>query len=159
MICFLDSTHKKDYPGSDHSFVDSLQATPQPPMTDMVRETHMPAQSLPLFNPEDQSYPFAIEEHLELLMSDDSFLPEQIVKTPLGVQSGAWMYHLIRQICLDLNEIVVVLLKDCYCKCTTMSVAGYEYLCTVHKESPSTCKARSYIVHNLDHIIDQLTGP
>lgn len=99
---------------------------------------------------------FGLEEYLKALLAKPDCDIAAICAPQTGVDSAAWLYELVRRICMDMNQIVVALGKEC--KCQVMSAQDFEYLCAVHGR-PQMCSALAYAHHTLDHSIAQLTDP
>lgn len=105
----------------------------------------------------NRSGPIDTQDFLTFLLTRTSMTLDQVVRTPAGIHRSAWVYFLVVQICLDLNQIIVALLDNC-CRCDKMCIEEFEYLCAAHRGKPRMCSAISYSVHSLDFAISRLTG-
>eukprot|EP00048_Salpingoeca_helianthica_P007361 m.109517 g.109517 ORF g.109517 m.109517 type:complete len:251 (+) comp14310_c0_seq1:1253-2005(+) len=74
-----------------------------------------------------------------------------MVTVPEGSDDKVWQYEHLRQFCLELNDLAVVLEPECTAtSCPQMKATDeWLYLCAAHK-SPKECSAISYIYHTLD---------
>ncbi|KAL1928872.1 hypothetical protein VTP01DRAFT_2658 [Rhizomucor pusillus] len=93
---------------------------------------------------------FAVQEYLQQLIRTDHTNVERIVAVPEGVESEVWQFEHLRQVCLELSQLVVALEIDCTKEnCPEMKADGWLYLCAAHPSTQS-CPAIDYIIHTLD---------
>ena len=89
--------------------------------------------------------------HQRLRMSDFS------VSLPPEVSKGTWIYAQLRQVCLDMNDLITEISVDCTeASCPVMKNGDEEYLCNAHGNTPSPCRPLLYINHCTGRILDQL---
>ncbi|CAO3645675.1 unnamed protein product [Cunninghamella blakesleeana] len=88
-------------------------------------------------------WPFEPLDNLELSFNvQDSF--------PDTVDKQVWQYEHLRQVCLELNLLVVALEHECTKEnCPEMKADGWLYLCAAHPSTQS-CPAIDYIIHTLN---------
>uniref|UniRef100_A0A914C3W6 Uncharacterized protein n=1 Tax=Acrobeloides nanus TaxID=290746 RepID=A0A914C3W6_9BILA len=76
---------------------------------------------------------------------------DTILDCPKGVEEGVWKYEHLRQFCLQLNGLAVLLQEDCKPdSCAQMTATEqWIFLCATHK-NPKECSAIDYTRHTLD---------
>jgi len=111
----------------------------------------------PDVSPDDSSGPLAIQAYLQQLIRKDPNDLKSIVGRPEAFDRLCWLYEHLRQVCLQLSELIVELGEACNSTtCPVMNAtAGVTYLCAAHKQNLECC-AIDYIVHTLDWSIHQL---
>ncbi|KAI9304644.1 Mob1/phocein [Cunninghamella echinulata] len=93
---------------------------------------------------------FNVQEYLQQLIRKDRSDIKYIVELPDSVDKQVWQYEHLRQVCLELNLLVVALEHECTKEiCPEMKADGWLYLCAAHP-STQTCPAIDYIIHTLD---------
>ncbi|XP_004342599.1 preimplantation protein 3 [Capsaspora owczarzaki ATCC 30864] len=95
-----------------------------------------------------EAYDEAVDREIELLLA----LPEL-------QDADVWQYEHLRQFCLELNALVLLIQDTCTPgSCPQMKATDdLLYLCAAHKQ-PLECSAIDYIVHTLDSIAAQLNS-
>ncbi|RKO83462.1 Mob1/phocein [Blyttiomyces helicus] len=94
---------------------------------------------------------FAALQHLQNLIRKDPADLEAIVQVPENQDPDCWQYEHLRQVCLELNNLVVLLEPECTAtSCPEMKADEWLYLCAAHT-TPQSCSAIDYIVHTLDN--------
>ena len=96
---------------------------------------------------------FGLEQHLSALLKESQDF-DSICTPPANVNEAAWLYELVRRMCIEMNWIVLLLGREC--SCDVMRASGFEYLCAAH-ERPQMCSALRYAHHTLDQSVGQLT--
>ncbi|KAG9302518.1 hypothetical protein G9A89_007222 [Geosiphon pyriformis] len=93
---------------------------------------------------------FALQEYLQSLIRLDKENIGLLVTLPNGQDEETWQYEHLRQLCLELNYLIVHLLPDCTRQtCPEMKADEWKYICAMH-QAPVGCCAIDYIVHTLD---------
>ncbi|CAG8518075.1 3569_t:CDS:2 [Acaulospora morrowiae] len=93
---------------------------------------------------------FALQEYLQSLIRKDKENLDLLVELPPDQDPEAWQYEHLRQLCLELNYLVVQLESECNRQsCPDMKADEWMYLCAAHP-TPMNCCAIDYIVHTLD---------
>ncbi|GBC02204.1 hypothetical protein RclHR1_00450039 [Rhizophagus clarus] len=93
---------------------------------------------------------FAIQEYLQSLIRTNKENIDALVELPPGQDKETWQYEHLRQLCLELNYLVIQLEAECNRQtCPDMKANEWQYLCAAH-QTPMTCCAIDYIVHTLD---------
>ncbi|RIA96070.1 Mob1/phocein [Glomus cerebriforme] len=93
---------------------------------------------------------FALQEYLQSLIRTDKENLDALVELPPGQDKETWQYEHLRQLCLELNYLVVQLEAECTRQtCPEMKADEWQYLCAAHP-APMNCCAIDYIVHTLD---------
>ena len=85
-----------------------------------------------------------------MIRSDPSKVQEILTK-PEGYQDdGVWQYEHLRQICMEMNHLLVLMQNDCNGRlCQEMKVGEWLFLCAAHP-TPQSCSAMDYMIHTLD---------
>ncbi|CAO3623852.1 unnamed protein product [Cunninghamella echinulata] len=95
-------------------------------------------------------WPFETLDNLDSFLIKDCNDIKYIVELPDSVDKQVWQYEHLRQVCLELNLLVVALEHKCTKEiCPEMKADGWLYLCAAHP-STQTCPAIDYIIHTLD---------
>ncbi|TPX51983.1 hypothetical protein CcCBS67573_g09968 [Chytriomyces confervae] len=87
-----------------------------------------------------------------IVLAVDNSDIEAIVRLPEGVDPAVWQCEHLRQLCLQLNQLVALLIPECLPSnedCREMKAGEWQYLCAAHV-SPQPCSAIDYIIHTLD---------
>ncbi|KAI8975727.1 Mob1/phocein [Mycotypha africana] len=93
---------------------------------------------------------FNVQEYLQQLIRMDCSDVKRIVELPENLDDNVWQYEHLRQICLQLNLLVVALESECTkANCPEMKADGWLYLCAAHP-CVQSCSAIDYIIHTLD---------
>ncbi|KAJ3162662.1 hypothetical protein HDU86_003635 [Geranomyces michiganensis] len=93
---------------------------------------------------------FLAQQYIQSLVRKDPSAIKDIVDVPEGQDANLWRYEHLRQICLELNNLVVMLEPECTTEsCPEMKAQEWLYLCAGHP-NPQQCPALDYIVHTLD---------
>lgn len=93
---------------------------------------------------------FGLQEYLQSLVAKGRDNVESVVELPEGQDADVWQLEQLRQLCLELNQIVVQLEPECNQEtCPEMKAEEWLYLCAAHT-APQSCCAIDYIVHTLD---------
>ncbi|KAJ3218488.1 MOB member 4, phocein [Dinochytrium kinnereticum] len=101
----------------------------------------------------------AVQIYLQSLLRRDNSDVFQLVNIPADQDPYVWQYEHLRQLCLELNELAVLLGEICTKEtCPEMKAGEWQYLCAAH-DSPQTCSAIDYIIHTLDGATMLLNSP
>ncbi|KAI8060742.1 hypothetical protein BC940DRAFT_311465 [Gongronella butleri] len=93
---------------------------------------------------------FHVQEYLQQLIRQDHTNVDTLVEIPESVDRQVWQYEHLRQVCIELNQLVVALETECTKEnCPEMKADGWLYLCAAHSSTQS-CPAIDYIIHTLD---------
>ncbi|CAB4001578.1 Hypothetical predicted protein, partial [Paramuricea clavata] len=89
--------------------------------------------------------------YIQQLIKSDFENISLILEPPEGQDLGVWKYEHLRQFCLQLNDLAVILQVDCFPDvCTQMTATEqWIFLCAAHK-TPKECPALDYTRHTLD---------
>ncbi|KAJ3237387.1 MOB member 4, phocein [Chytriomyces hyalinus] len=94
----------------------------------------------------------AVQTVIQHVLAVDNSDIEAIVRLPEGVDPAVWQCEHLRQLCLQLNQLVALLIPECLPSnedCREMKAGEWQYLCAAHV-SPQPCSAIDYIIHTLD---------
>ncbi|TPX63396.1 hypothetical protein SpCBS45565_g06671 [Spizellomyces sp. 'palustris'] len=93
---------------------------------------------------------FSVQQYIQNMVRNDASDVKKIVEVPEGQDRDLWRYELLRQVCQDLNNFVVLLESECTASsCPEMKALEWLYLCAGHP-NPQQCSALDYIIHTLD---------
>ncbi|KAI8365385.1 Mob1/phocein [Radiomyces spectabilis] len=93
---------------------------------------------------------FNVQEYLQQLIRQDKNNIDLLIAVPESVDQEIWQYEHLRQVCLELNLLVVNLETECTKEiCPEMKADGWLYLCAAHPGTQS-CSAIDYTIHTLD---------
>ncbi|TPX60296.1 hypothetical protein PhCBS80983_g01865 [Powellomyces hirtus] len=93
---------------------------------------------------------FLAQQYIQGLIRKDASAIKEIVEVPESQDRDLWRYEHLRQICLELNNLVIMLEPECTAaSCPEMKAHEWLYLCAGHP-NPQQCPALDYIVHTLD---------
>eukprot|EP00041_Stephanoeca_diplocostata_P007351 m.103052 g.103052 ORF g.103052 m.103052 type:complete len:171 (+) comp16836_c0_seq5:171-683(+) len=107
---------------------------------------------------DDMNTTLVCHQYIQQLIRADNSDVAKIVACPDEQDPDVWQYEHIRQICMELNGLVLALEPGCTKeKFPTMFTKSSEmqFLCAVYNPPRST-DAMTYIVNTLDHTIGQL---
>ncbi|KAJ1818066.1 hypothetical protein GGH91_000839 [Coemansia sp. RSA 2671] len=136
-------------------------------MSSIVGNTHVLRANLPGTREEDcYSWNYesideiktelAAQEYLQSLIRRHRFDIDTLVEVPPGVESLAWLYEHMRQICVELGYYLSTLHGECTeLGCSVMRASETTYYCAGHGR-PRPCSAMGYSVHTLDYAVRQL---
>jgi hypothetical protein len=103
--------------------------------------------------------PSTVQQKIQYLISQDPVNTMNQCRLPEGESLVIWQYEHLRQITMQLNDLVVCLGKQCTkSSCPMMhATEKYEFRCAAHK-SVQDCCAIDYMIHNLDNTAAQLNS-
>ncbi|TPX31676.1 hypothetical protein SmJEL517_g05040 [Synchytrium microbalum] len=108
---------------------------------------------------EDIDSTFALQQYLQEQIRQDSSAITKLIQVPDTQDEDTWQYEHLRQTCLELNTLVVMLEPDCtYETCPEMKADEWMYLCAAHL-TPQSCCAMDYIIHTLDGTTALMNSP
>eukprot|EP00842_Homolaphlyctis_polyrhiza_P001187 jgi/Hompol1/2069/HPOL_005659-RA len=88
--------------------------------------------------------------HLQARIRSDRSDIDAILALPEGLDDLVWQYEHLRQICLELNGLLIALESECTVdSCPEMKAGEWLYLCAAHT-APQGCPAIDYIAHTID---------
>lgn len=92
-----------------------------------------------------------VQQHIQQCIENDAADVEMILKVPAGVEEGVWKYEHVRQFCMQLNGLALLLQEECRADvCVQMTATEqWIFLCAAHK-NPKECPAIDYTRHTLD---------
>eukprot|EP00744_Colponema_vietnamica_P012777 GILI01017926.1.p1 GENE.GILI01017926.1~~GILI01017926.1.p1 ORF type:complete len:242 (+),score=63.71 GILI01017926.1:192-917(+) len=95
---------------------------------------------------------FGTQEYLQQLIRDDPANVRRLVEVPEGKDSASWQFEHIRQMTLELNQLLVCLSEACTPSlCPKMKATDeWLYLCAAHKTTQDCC-AIDYMLHTIDN--------
>jgi hypothetical protein len=93
----------------------------------------------------------AVQQHIQQLVRRDVADVDDILNAPETQDEGVWKYEHLRQFCMELNGLAVMLQGECQPEtCTQMTATEqWIFLCAAHK-TPKECPAIDYTRHTLD---------
>ncbi|KAI6214897.1 hypothetical protein M3Y94_00322200 [Aphelenchoides besseyi] len=93
----------------------------------------------------------SVQQWIQQTIREDYKNIEKILTCPKGVEEGVWKYEHLRQFCMELNGLAVLLQEECVPEtCTNMNATqSWIFLCASHK-NPKECPAIEYTMHTLD---------
>ncbi|KAJ3292229.1 hypothetical protein HK104_005448 [Borealophlyctis nickersoniae] len=101
---------------------------------------------------------FSGQQFLQSLIRKDPSDIDTIVRVPDTQDEDVWQYEHLRQVCLELNNLIVLMEGECTSStCTEMKADEWMYLCAAHA-TPQSCCAIDYAVHTLDNAIALLNS-
>ncbi|KAJ3095981.1 Glyceraldehyde-3-phosphate dehydrogenase 2 [Phlyctochytrium planicorne] len=118
----------------------------------------------------------AVQIYIQCLLRKDNSEVLNIVSLPSDQDVYVWQYEHLRQFCLEMNELAVLLGEICTKDtCPDMKTGEWQYLCAAHaspqpvsfpvpvleiyKVIALQCSAIDYIVHTLDGATALLSSP
>ncbi|PAV63243.1 hypothetical protein WR25_24334 [Diploscapter pachys] len=92
-----------------------------------------------------------VQQWIQQLISKDPADIDAILSPPNEQDEGAWKYEHLRQFCLQLNALALLLQNECFPEtCAQMTATEqWIFLCAAHK-NPKECSAIDYTRHTLD---------
>ncbi|ORX97999.1 Mob1/phocein [Basidiobolus meristosporus CBS 931.73] len=95
---------------------------------------------------------FACQEYLQLLVRDEPTNINKLMEVPEKQSPYVWEYEHFRQICLEMNYLLVLLQEECVDgNCIYMYIEESVVFCGAHS-TPQECCPMNYAVHNLDRV-------
>jgi len=100
---------------------------------------------------EEMDSTLAVQQHIQQVVRKDVTAIEDILDAPETQDEGVWKYEHLRQFCMELNGLAVMLQGECQPEtCTQMTATEqWIFLCAAHK-TPKECPAIDYTRHTLD---------
>jgi len=100
---------------------------------------------------EDMDSTLNVQQYIQQLIKQNAADVDKILTPPEGQEEGVWKYEQLRQFCMELNGLAVVLQEDCHPEtCNQMTATEqWIFLCAAHK-NPKECSAIDYTRHTLD---------
>ncbi|XP_063702952.1 MOB kinase activator-like 4 [Culicoides brevitarsis] len=100
---------------------------------------------------EEMDSTLAVQQYIQQLIRKDPSNIDTILTLPDNQDQAAWKYEQLRQFCMELNGLAVLLQKQCFpSTCNQMtSTEQWIFLCAAHK-TPQECSAIDYTRHTLD---------
>ncbi|ORX88508.1 Mob1/phocein, partial [Basidiobolus meristosporus CBS 931.73] len=93
---------------------------------------------------------FALQEYLQSIIRDDRENIDRLLEVPENQNPDVWQYEHFKQICLELNYLIIQLQTECTKEsCPEMKADEWLYLCAAHP-TPQGCCAIDYAIHTLD---------
>ncbi|KHN78642.1 MOB-like protein phocein [Toxocara canis] len=92
-----------------------------------------------------------VQQYIQQCINADPSDVDKILKTPPGQEEGVWKYEHVRQFCMQLNGLAILLQEECKPDiCVQMTATEqWIFLCAAHK-NPKECSAIDYTRHTLD---------
>lgn len=92
-----------------------------------------------------------VQQYIQQCIKKNSSDVETILKVPPGQEEGVWKYEHLRQFCMQLNGLTLLLQDECKPDvCVQMTATEqWIFLCAAHK-NPKECSAIDYTRHTLD---------
>uniref|UniRef100_A0A914XBM1 Uncharacterized protein n=1 Tax=Plectus sambesii TaxID=2011161 RepID=A0A914XBM1_9BILA len=105
----------------------------------------------PMMTFEDMDSTLNVQQYIQQLIRQNASDVDKILTPPEGQEEGVWKYEHLRQFCMELNGLAVVLQEDCHPEtCNQMTATEqWIFLCAAHK-NPKECSAIDYTRHTLD---------
>lgn len=101
---------------------------------------------------------FAIQQFIQQNLPKTPTKVDASITCPSGQDEESWQYETMRQLCIDMNDLITRLLSACTPKtCADMKASEWAYLCSNHPQ-PNSCCAIDYITHTYDSAIVSLTS-
>ncbi|KAI6177141.1 hypothetical protein M3Y97_00874600 [Aphelenchoides bicaudatus] len=93
----------------------------------------------------------SVQQWIQQTIREDYKDVEKIMTCPKGVEESVWKYEHLRQFCMELNGLAVLLQEECVPEtCINMNAtSSWIFLCASHK-NPKECPAIEYTIHTLD---------
>ncbi|KAI8801802.1 preimplantation protein [Cladochytrium replicatum] len=99
---------------------------------------------------EEMDSAFSVQQYIGSLVRADPANVSDIVKLPQNQDADVWQYEHLRQFCIELNGLVLLLESECTPElCPSMKAEEWMFLCATHPQ-PQPCCAIDYTVHTLD---------
>uniref|UniRef100_A0A915PVD1 Uncharacterized protein n=1 Tax=Setaria digitata TaxID=48799 RepID=A0A915PVD1_9BILA len=92
-----------------------------------------------------------VQQYIQQCIHKDPSDVDTILKAPPGQEEGVWKYEHVRQFCMQLNGLTLLLQDECKPDvCVQMTATEqWIFLCAAHK-NPKECSAIDYTRHTLD---------
>lgn len=92
-----------------------------------------------------------VQQYIQQCIHKDPSDVDTILKSPPGQEEGVWKYEHVRQFCMQLNGLTLLLQDECKPDvCVQMTATEqWIFLCAAHK-NPKECSAIDYTRHTLD---------
>ncbi|VDK58914.1 unnamed protein product [Anisakis simplex] len=92
-----------------------------------------------------------VQQYIQQCIYEDPSDVDKILKAPAGQEEGVWKYEHVRQFCMELNGLAILLQDECKPDvCVQMTATDqWIFLCAAHK-NPKECSAIDYTRHTLD---------
>ncbi|GMS91158.1 hypothetical protein PENTCL1PPCAC_13333, partial [Pristionchus entomophagus] len=92
-----------------------------------------------------------VQQWIQQIIAKDPSDMDAILTPPSEVDDGVWKYEHLRQVCLELNGLALLLQEECDpTVCLQMTATEqWIFLCANHK-NPKECSAIDYTRHTLD---------
>ncbi|EFO15553.2 mps one binder kinase activator-like 4 [Loa loa] len=92
-----------------------------------------------------------VQQYIQQCIHKDPSDVDTILKVPPGQEEGVWKYEHVRQFCMQLNGLTLLLQDECKPDvCMQMTATEqWIFLCAAHK-NPKECSAIDYTRHTLD---------
>jgi hypothetical protein len=105
----------------------------------------------PIIPFDDMDSTLNVQQWIQQCIRKDHTDIEAILTCPKGVEEGVWKYEHLRQFCMELNGLAVLLQEECKPEtCVQMTATEqWIFLCAAHK-NPKECSAIDYTRHTLD---------
>eukprot|EP00117_Sycon_ciliatum_P034691 scpid84765/ scgid26429/ MOB-like protein phocein; Mob1 homolog 3; Mps one binder kinase activator-like 3; Preimplantation protein 3 len=93
----------------------------------------------------------SVQQFIQQSIRRDTLDVDAMIMIPASQEEGVWKYEHLRQFCLELNDLTVLLQDECLpATCTKMMATDdWVFLCAAHKQ-PKECPAIDYTRHTLD---------
>ncbi len=93
----------------------------------------------------------AVQQHIQQCIRRGAAEVSAVLTAPDTQDEGVWKYEHLRQFCMELNGLAVLLQAECHPEsCTQMTATEqWIFLCAAHK-TPKECPAIDYTRHTLD---------
>ncbi|KAA3672199.1 uncharacterized protein DEA37_0005237, partial [Paragonimus westermani] len=100
---------------------------------------------------EEMESTLAVQQYIQQMIRKDRTKIDEILTAPEGQDGMVWKYEHLRQFCMELNGLAVLLQEQCTPKtCPQMTATEqWIFLCAAHK-TPKECPAMDYTRHTLD---------
>ncbi|KAH9282621.1 MOB-like protein phocein [Echinococcus granulosus] len=94
----------------------------------------------------------AVQQIIQQMIRKDFKNVDAILTEPQGQDLGVWKYEHLRQFCMELNGLAVLLQDHCTPEtCAQMTATEqWIFLCAAHKTPKEACPAINYTRHTLD---------
>ncbi|KAH7731604.1 Mob1/phocein family protein [Aphelenchoides avenae] len=105
----------------------------------------------PLVSFDEMDSTLNVQQWIQQCIRADYKNIDTILTCPSGVEEGVWKYEHLRQFCMELNGLAVLLQDECKPEtCVQMTATEqWIFLCAAHK-NPKECSAIDYTRHTLD---------
>ncbi|RKP22074.1 Mob1/phocein [Rozella allomycis CSF55] len=111
-----------------------------------------------LYKCDDKSGTTNLQPHqyIKLRIQSDPSNISDIIELPEKYNAMDWIYEQLRQICIELTNLLVMLQEECSSQtCPVMKINDWLYLCASHP-IPKECSALDYVVHTVDQAVSTL---